>query len=78
MNILSTHFVVLKYISHFKTKQLCGEMAADSRSGQEMFKMSLYHFLIPESEEAIRLLEPCQKNSGAILKRFPLAKDRAV
>ena len=40
--------------------------------------MNLYRFLVPDSKEAIRLPGPCQKNSGAILKRFPLAKDGTV
>lgn len=52
-------------------------MAADSRSGWEMFKMSLYHFVMPDSKEATRVLGPCQ-HLGAILKRFPLTKDGTV
>lgn len=61
-----------------RNKQLFGEISG-SRSGQEMFRISLDHLVMLDSKEAInRYWGSCQKDSRAILKRFPLAKDGTV
>lgn len=44
--------------------------------GQEIYKMSLEHFIIPEGKEAVKhCLESYRKDSGANLKQLLLCKD---
>ena len=56
----------IKTISHFgwkkKKGKLLGEMA-DSRLGQEMYKLSLEHFVPPGKKEGINDCWACSKRS---------------